>query len=391
MVKKLFDKVADALVPKEIAPYLGTIGTLIAPVAPGLGLTLGQSGSAKMYSGKLAPAQALAVGLGYYAGGGPQRRAEGKLFGQRLGQGLGSFMNPSAGTPRSGITASLGDRFKAFGAGFRTGSGPVTGRGPLDRVLGTTGRTPEGQAYQDSLDAYNQEKANLDQQFANKEITKSEYNEALKTASEGIVDERGIMVKAGDVFQKGAEGVMPGFTSINPETGLSEFNLGKALTTVGTATTLSTLGMAAEELKRAKIRDKQEEGKIYTEWFNSYKRVSGRDYAQSPYPDPVLMEKYREFMMAQGGRVGYNMGGGIMDAAPGVPPGMELDYRESGGFIPMGSQEKKDDVPAVLAKNEFVLTSDAMTGLDKMMGGSGDPRAAAKYMYQMMDQLEAMA
>ena len=84
-------------------------------------------------------------------------------------------------------------------------------------------------------------------------------------------------------------------------------------------------------------------------------------------------------MMAQGGRVGYNMGGGIMDAAPGVPPGMELDYRESGGFIPMGSQEKKDDVPAVLAKNEFVLTSDAMTGLDKMMGGSGDPRAAAKY------------
>ena len=103
------------------------------------------------------------------------------------------------------------------------------------------------------------------------------------------------------------------------------------------------------------------------------------------------MEKYREFMMAQGGRVGYNMGGGIMDAAPGVPPGMELDYRDSGGFIPMGSQEKKDDVPAVLAKNEFVLTSDAMKGLDKMMGGSGDPRAAAKYMYQMMDQLEAMA
>lgn len=385
MVKKLLDKVADALVPKEIAPYLGTIGTLIAPVAPGLGLTLGQLGSAKMYSGKLDPAQALAVGLGYYAGGGPQRRAEGKLFGQRLGQGLGSFMNPGTTDPR------LADRFRSFGAGFREGSGPVTGEGLFDRMLGTTARTPEGQAYQDRLDTYNQEKANLDQQFANKEITKSEYNEALKTASEGIVDERGIMVKAGDVFQKGAEGVMPGFTSINPETGLSEFNLGKALTTVGTATTLSTLGMAAEELKRAKIRDKQEEGKIYTEWFNSYKRVSGRDYAQSPYPDPVLMEKYREFMMAQGGRVGYNMGGGIMDAAPGVPPGMELDYRESGGFIPMGSQEKKDDVPAVLAKNEFVLTSDAMTGLDKMMGGSGDPRAAAKYMYQMMDQLEAMA
>ena len=383
MVKKLLNKVADALVPKEIAPFLGTAGTLIAPFAPGLGLTLGQLGSAKMYGGKLDPAQALAVGLSYYGGGGPQRRAEGKLFGQRLGEGIGSFMDPSE------MYGKPGQRFIE---GFKRGSGPVTEKGLFDRVLGTSvAGTPEGQAYQDSLDAYNQEKANLDKQFANKDITKSEYDDLLKTASEDIVDERGIMVKAGDFFKKGTETIMPGFTSINPETGLSEFNFGKALTTVGTATTLSTLGMAAEELKRAKMRDKQEEGKIYTEWFNSYKRVSGRDYAQSPFPDPVLMEKYREFMMAQGGRVGYNMGGGIMDAAPGVPPGMELDYRESGGFIPMGSQEKKDDVPAVLAKNEFVLTSDAMTGLDKMMGGSGDPRAAAKYMYQMMDQLEAMA
>ena len=45
----------------------------------------------------------------------------------------------------------------------------------------------------------------------------------------------------------------------------------------------------------------------------------------------------------------------------------------------------------MLSKNEFVLTADAMKGLDKMMGGSGDPRAAAKYMYQTMDRLEAMA
>ena len=80
-----------------------------------------------------------------------------------------------------------------------------------------------------------------------------------------------------------------------------------------------------------------------------------------------------------------------MDVAPGVPPGMELDYRDSGGFIPIGTQERKDDVPAVLAKNEFVLTADSMRGLDKLMGGQGDPRAAAKYMYNMMDNLEAMA
>ena len=90
-----------------------------------------------------------------------------------------------------------------------------------------------------------------------------------------------------------------------------------------------------------------------------------------------------------GGRVNYNMGG-IMQA-PGVPENMELDYRNTGGFIPMGGPEKADDVPAMLSKNEFVLTADAMRGLDKMTGGSGDPRNAAKQMYQMMEQMEAMA
>ena len=57
----------------------------------------------------------------------------------------------------------------------------------------------------------------------------------------------------------------------------------------------------------------------------------------------------------------------------------------------MGGPEKADDVPAMLSKNEFVLTADAMRGLDKMTGGSGDPRNAAKQMYRMMEQMEAMA
>jgi hypothetical protein len=234
-------------------------------------------------------------------------------------------------------------------------------------------------------------KTALDSELANKDITKSEYDKLLKEefkVAETVfgTDDRSIFTKTGDILKGASETIFPGFQDSE-----GNFSFGNTLRTIGAVTTISALMPMAEELKKQKLKDKEEEGKLFKEWFNSYKRVSGRDYAQSPFPDPVLMEKYREFMMAQGGRVGYNMGGGIMDAAPGVPPGMELDYRESGGFIPMGSQEKKDDVPAVLAKNEFVLTSDAMTGLDKMMGGSGDPRAAAKYMYQMMDQLEAMA
>ena len=76
--------------------------------------------------------------------------------------------------------------------------------------------------------------------------------------------------------------------------------------------------------------------------------------------------------------------GGIMQVAPGVPAGMELDYRNTGGFIPMGGPEKADDVPAMLSKNEFVMTADAVRGM-----GDGDINTGAQRMYDLMNNMEA--
>mgnify|MGYP005713286455 FL=1 len=87
-------------------------------------------------------------------------------------------------------------------------------------------------------------------------------------------------------------------------------------------------------------------------------------------------------MLASGGRVGYNMGGGIM-AASGVPQGMQVDGR-NGTFIPMGVAEKADDVPAMLSKNEFVMTADAVKA-----AGDGDANVGAQRMYDLMHSLEA--
>ena len=57
---KIFDKIADALVPKEIAPYLGTAATMFAgPLGIPTALALGQLGSAKQHSGKLDPYSAF--------------------------------------------------------------------------------------------------------------------------------------------------------------------------------------------------------------------------------------------------------------------------------------------------------------------------------------------
>jgi len=63
--------------------------------------------------------------------------------------------------------------------------------------------------------------------------------------------------------------------------------------------------------------------------------------------------------------------------------GMEKDYRNDGGFVPIGEYEKKDDVPARLSVNEFVMTADAVRG-----AGQGDIDKGAEVMENMMKNLE---
>jgi hypothetical protein len=61
----------------------------------------------------------------------------------------------------------------------------------------------------------------------------------------------------------------------------------------------------------------------------------------------------------------------------------ELDYRNTGGFVPIGVKEKADDVPAMLSKNEFVFTADAVRA-----AGGGSVQKGAQKMYNTMKMLE---
>ena len=78
--------------------------------------------------------------------------------------------------------------------------------------------------------------------------------------------------------------------------------------------------------------------------------------------------------------------GGIMDAEAAEMidmGGQEKDYRETGGFVEMGGEERADDVPARLSKNEFVFTADAVRN-----AGGGDIDRGSEVMQNMMDNLE---
>ena len=85
-------------------------------------------------------------------------------------------------------------------------------------------------------------------------------------------------------------------------------------------------------------------------------------------------------------------GGGLMrtryamgSEQPIIPSkdGPQLDFRNTGGYQPHGKAEKHDDVRALLAQGEFVVTSDAVKGI-----GGGDRDLGAKRMYDMMHKYE---
>jgi hypothetical protein len=77
-------------------------------------------------------------------------------------------------------------------------------------------------------------------------------------------------------------------------------------------------------------------------------------------------------------------GGGMMNPNDEMlnMGGNEMDLR-GGGFVPIGEYEKKDDVPARLSKNEFVFTADAVRA-----AGGGSVDRGADLMYKTMKQLE---
>jgi hypothetical protein len=84
-----------------------------------------------------------------------------------------------------------------------------------------------------------------------------------------------------------------------------------------------------------------------------------------------------------GGRVQYAMGSEVpvRENQVGVS---EMDFRQTGGFVPpIGVKEKADDIPAMLSNNEFVFTADAVRA-----AGGGSVNKGAQKMYTLMKQLE---
>ena len=110
---------------------------------------------------------------------------------------------------------------------------------------------------------------------------------------------------------------------------------------------------------------------VDAEFFGDYARELIRDLNRRDRKLDVLAEK-----------AGFKMGGEVPVRKNKVGS-EELDYRQSGGFVPVVVKEKADDVPAMLSKNEFVMTADAVRGI-----GGGNVDKGAEKLYNVMKQAE---
>ena len=225
---------------------------------------------------------------------------------------------------------------------------------------------------------------------------------------------------AADVFEKGREALTPGGAGI--------FSKDFGMAALGPTVQGTTDKIYIDAQKALEDYNKQQAalGEMGVSITEARKAAIRKALTLSGYTDNEIENTLLKFNFAKGGRVGYQLGGGTKPPSIPMNPdmlamalygksydqltytqknaiddmlatkkakgglmslnGREMDFRDGGGFVPIGKKERADDVPARLSKNEFVFTAKAVRN-----AGGGDIRKGAKKMYQIMKQLEARA
>ena len=222
-----------------------------------------------------------------------------------------------------------------------------------------------------SVDLTDEEK--LDILVERGDVTRKEADEYLRKKA---LEKRGILPEK---FLKLTTGKIPGIRKLPP---IIQEQLLVGTITAG-ATTLNSYF-------KGEFRE-QEPGETMEDYLAARRETVGqqmRTYMDNYFKfDPeysALDDAGKDAFVAR-----YNVKDG------GMPTGImrtnkagvkERDYRDKGGFVPVGIKEKADDVPAMLSKNEFVMTANAVRG-----AGGGSIEKGAQRMYDTMKKLEKKA
>jgi hypothetical protein len=420
-ITKPISKALDKIVPNEVKPflpYLAAIAPYMLPAGAGLG-ALGGSlnpmfqrallsgalnlGSQLAQEGSEGDFSAMSLGLAGLQGAltaprasqslealRPTVGAEGELTGlQSLGSKSINLLQRGSEGLQNTMEAGKANPFSM--AGLKAASIPLT-QGTTDLAMSTARRALKD--YEDELAAFNEQAgatteasdlarrnaiissmtaAAFDEDTIDDTLAQlglrnggrvGAMNGGIMTAKRGLVNAPG-----GYAGEEGFGGIEKAVESVEekPKT----FLVDKLKVTVnpGESQEKATLNAIFNDVDDVMPQDRKEEFyRLLIPKLKNTGEISDNEYK-------MLMQEV--FSKAKGGIISLNMGGSVL------PKGIEMDLR-GGGFIPMGSMEKADDVPARVSKNEFVMTADAVRA-----AGGGSINKGAQRMYQLMNNLEA--
>ena len=381
-------------------------GYLFGGVGDFIGDALGKVGKVAKKVVKSPIGQAALIGGGLYGlnkfGIGPQSMGKGffgkigpALFGATTpnvrAPGMPSFLGETGFNRTGGLLGKLG-LTKGGGSMMPTALGGITGASLLTYFM-AKGKT-EDEAEELAQDVYRGKGLGMD-------LIKSDmqkYRSGILSASQA--HDKGYHFLTPRNYlgaQGGRVGLKKGTKGKGPHGKTDKEVLKELYPTLFSDTTTSIEGSPG---KKKYYKGKAQGGRIGfaegTEESEEYIMDAEESMAIFKVYPKQLSERQQNYLYgykkyAKGGRIG-KYGGGVTSAMPRIPTGMprvnaggitELDYRQEGGFVPMGVKEKADDVPAMLSKNEFVMTADAVKA-----AGGGDVEKGAQRMYDTMKMLE---
>ena len=377
-VHKKIKKFVKKVIPKEIAPFVAPVaGMALGPIAGsflgGIGGTLAAKGGIGAGIGKLLSNQMVSQGLGRaLVDVGTQALTSDRISpaSALLSGGLGAL---SGYTP----LAKQGPKYLGDPSKFRIGLDKALRQGAKLGKVGNLGEDFDLLSAAKMANVGGTLKAADDELAAQKERAK---NLAMESEAFRIGDnaERrqsiiSSMLAAGfDRREAEAAAAEEGYAM----GGRVGFDMGG----------MPERGGGANEEAMAEMMMNMESDEFYIDGEGNLRRIPRRRPRMNTRPgmnEDAIADQM--FMMQMNERMGRKDGGKV----PGLPAGRQVDARE-GMFIPMGGAKRADDVPAMLSVNEFVLNDDAVAGLGKLMTGNPDPRAGARALYKIQDQLEAM-
>ena len=394
-ITKPIAKVLDKIVPNEIKPALPFIAAALPFLAPGL-----LSGIGGLFTTN--PALQGYIG-GSLVNAGTQLAQEGADK-----RGLNLVSNVLSGIGGSLSTPGVGSEFSALKT-LPTPGVSLEGIDSLSQLGYAPSTIPTPPVNLSGIDSLDQLGYNIRGTATSPvgELSQLDKlrNTTLSIGEKGatVFDKGRTALEQGDIFSKDfLTAVVPGQIGaaadkayVDASNALDKYNKQQAA--------LGSLGVATTEGRQAAIRNAMQ--------------LSG-------YTNDEIENTLLKFNFANGGRVGYQLGGGTKPPSMPMNPdmlamaifgksydeltytqksaindmlpnkkaeggimnlgGLEMDLRAKGGFVPIGRKEKADDVPARLSKNEFVMTANAVRG-----AGKGDVKKGAKRMYNLMRQYEA--